>query len=113
MTNYRYFKVKSKYNGTPPDPINLLDNIDWLEWVSEQGRKQLRPEQLLLLAVVECALVDLRDNSEKHQKDRADAIEWFRSRSTCHVFTFESICLVFGFDPTQIRRELKIKEVEI
>lgn len=60
-------------------------------------------ERRLLRGVLEQALHDL-----KHRKPSvvADALAWFHAPRQTHLYDFESICEVLGFEVSIVRREI-------
>lgn len=68
------------------------------------------PERALMVAVLEDAVRCLLNHcraadSEKRELYRS-AIQWFRSTDRHELYTFESVCIILGLEPTYVRRRL-------
>ena len=66
-------------------------------------RPSIKPEERLLLAVVESAYWDLRSSDPARQRT---ARVYFLDESDHHTFSFISICQHFSWSPTSIRNQL-------
>ena len=67
------------------------------------ARAALRPEERLLLAVVDSAYWDLRSPDPIRRKT---ASQYFLAEDHHHTFSFVSICQHFSWSPTSIRTQL-------
>ena len=67
------------------------------------SRAALRPEERLLLAVVDSAYWDLRSPDPIRRKT---ATQYFLAEDHHHTFSFVSICQHFSWSPTSIRTQL-------
>jgi len=61
------------------------------------------PEQRLLAAVLERAILDLRSEVPIEQHIQRQCLAWIHSRST-HQWSFEWVCLHLDFNPKYIRK---------
>lgn len=68
------------------------------------ARAALRPEERLLLAVVDSAYWDLRSPDPIRRKT---ASQYFLAEDHHHTFSFVSICQHFSWSPTSIRTQLE------
>jgi hypothetical protein len=88
-----------------PDVLLSLEYFD-----AHRSRSQLEPEKKLMLAILADAVHCFQDNvSAETDRKRAlfkEAEEWFREKDGDRVFSFESICDVFGMDAEYVRRGL-------
>ena len=66
-------------------------------------RPTLKPEERLLLAVVESAYWDLQNPDPAR---RRTARSYFLDEETNHTFSFVSICQHFSWSPASIRQQL-------
>ena len=66
-------------------------------------RPAIKPEERLLLAVVESAFWDLQSPDLAR---RRTACHYFLDESDNHTFSFLSICQHFSWSPTSIRNQL-------
>lgn len=67
------------------------------------ARAALRPEERLLLAVVDSAYWDLRSPDPIRRKT---ASQYFLAEDHHHTFSFVSICQHFSWSPSSIRTQL-------
>ena len=73
-------------------------------------RFHLQPEQLLMLAVLEDAVLCFQDNltaaAPRKQSLFRDAEEWILDTDNSYLFAFENICESLALDPNYLRRGL-------
>ena len=74
-----------------------------LDLTEGRGRPALRPEERLLLAVVDSAYWDLQSPDPVR---RRTATQYFLDDDLDHTFSFVSICQHFSWSPTSIRLQL-------
>ena len=67
-------------------------------------RPVLKPEERLLLAVVESAYWDLQSGDAAR---RRTACSYFLDEEEAHTFSFLAICQHFRWSPTSIRSQLR------
>jgi|SRR4030095_596135 hypothetical protein len=97
------------------EKIALLFQPDVLlaeQYIDNFRRKvPLEPERALLLAVLDDAVRCFQDNvlpqNKKKQMLFDEAQEWLFSDEANGIFSFVSICTLFGLDPGYIRRGLR------
>jgi hypothetical protein len=77
-------------------------------------RRSLRPEQRLMCAVLEEAVIELatprvaaRSPLRAH-RNRQELLAWFASADRSWPFSFENICDAIDLDPAQVRSGLRI-----
>jgi len=74
-------------------------------------RFHLQPEQVLMLAVLEDAVLCFQDNvaavAPRKQMLFREAEEWIFSSAKSYLFTFDNICEALALDPDYLRRGLK------
>lgn len=68
--------------------------------------RQESGEQRLMRAILEQALHDLKQPDGPHY---GDACAWFASAETSHLYAFENVCDVLGFDVGIMRREIRAR----
>jgi hypothetical protein len=88
---------------------DILVTVQYLS--TYRRRFYLQPEQLLMLAVLEDAVVCFQDNltavTPRKQSLFRDAEEWiFEAAGKSYLFSFESICEGLALDPNYVRRGL-------
>jgi hypothetical protein len=88
---------------------DILVTVQYLS--TYQRRFHLQPEQLLMLAVLEDAVVCFQDNltavTPRKQSLFRDAEEWiFDDGGKSYLFSFENICEGLALDPNYVRRGL-------
>ncbi|HVN84561.1 MAG TPA: hypothetical protein VMW17_06930 [Candidatus Binatia bacterium] len=70
-----------------------------------------RPEQRLLLAVLEEAIMCfqkyLHATDAEGRRAFRDAEDWIMEANRCDVFSFHHVCEVAGMDPAYVRRGLQ------
>jgi hypothetical protein len=71
--------------------------------VEGRFRATLKPEERLLLAVVESAFWDLKNPDAAR---RQTAQNYFLDETDDHTFSFVSICQHFSWSPASIRQQL-------
>lgn len=72
---------------------------------SEDGSRQLRPEELLMLAVLEQAFVDI---DSACPSVRADAEAYFFAyRANSSLFSLDAVCGIFNLSVSAIREEAR------
>ena len=76
-------------------------------------RRPLRPEQRLMCAVLEEAIIELvttrvaaRSPLRDH-RSRQELLTWFTSTDRSWPFSFENICDAIDLDPAQVRSGLR------
>jgi hypothetical protein len=74
-----------------------------LDLTEGRSRPALRPEERLLLAVVDSAYWDLQSPDPVR---RRTATQYFLDEDDDHTFSFLSICQHFSWSPTSIRLQL-------
>lgn len=75
-----------------------------LDTTEGSSRPALRPEERLLLAVVDSAYWDLRSPDPIRRKT---ASQYFLADDHHHTFSFVSICQHFSWSPALIRTQLR------
>ncbi|HEY7322448.1 MAG TPA: hypothetical protein VIE89_33200 [Candidatus Binatia bacterium] len=87
---------------------DILVTVQYLS--TYQRRFHLQPEQLLMLAVLEDAVVCFQDNltavTSRKQSLFRDAENWILDESKSYLFSFENICEGLALDPNYVRRGL-------
>lgn len=88
---------------------DILVTVQYLS--TYRRRFHLQPEQLLMLAVLEDAVVCFQDNltavTPRKQSLFRDAEEWiFEDGGKSYLFSFENICEGLALDPNYVRRGL-------
>ena len=87
---------------------DILVTVQYLS--TYRRRFYLQPEQLLMLAVLEDAVVCFQDNltavSPRKQSLFRDAENWILDESKSYLFSFENICEGLALDPNYVRRGL-------
>lgn len=87
---------------------DILVTVQYLS--TYRRRFHLEPEQLLMLAVLEDAVVCFQDNltavAPRKQSLFRDAEEWILNTDNSYLFTFENICESLAIDPDYLRRGL-------
>jgi len=96
---------------------------DTISWTSELlvpvaaqwwPRRSLRPEQRLMCAVLEEALIELAGTRVaapspwRAHRNRQELLAWFASPDRSWPFSFENICDAIDLDPAQVRAGLRI-----
>jgi hypothetical protein len=70
----------------------------------------LNPEQVLMLAVLEDAIICFQDHVSATCKRKRllhlEAEQWFLDEDRSYLFSFENICDALGFEPAYLRRGL-------
>jgi hypothetical protein len=73
-------------------------------------RFHLNPEQVLMLAVLEDAIICFQDHVAATCKRKRllhlEAEEWILDEDRSYLFSFENICDSLGFEPTYLRQGL-------
>ncbi len=73
-------------------------------------RLHLNPEQVLMLAVLEDAIVCFQDHVAATCKRKLllhlEAEQWFLDEDRAYLFSFENICDALGFEPAYLRQGL-------
>jgi hypothetical protein len=72
--------------------------------VLAEHRRLLKPEERLLLAVLEAAYWDLRS---RQAIDRRQARSYFLSDENRHAFSFVAVCQHFGWSVDSVRGQLR------
>ena len=87
---------------------DILVTVQYLS--TYRRRFHLQPEQLLMLAVLEDAVVCFQDNltavAPRKQSLFRDAENWILDESKSYLFSFENICEGLALDPNYVRRGL-------
>lgn len=87
---------------------DILVTVQYLS--TYRRRFHLQPEQLLMLAVLEDAVVCFQDNltavTPRKQSLFRDAENWILDESKSYLFSFENICEGLALDPNYVRRGL-------
>ena len=87
---------------------DILVTVQYLS--TYRRRFHLQPEQLLMLAVLEDAVLCFQDNltalTPRKQSLFRDAEEWILSTDNSYLFAFENICESLALDPNYMRRGL-------
>lgn len=87
---------------------DILITVQYLS--TYRRRLHLQPEQLLMLAVLEDAVVCFQDNvtavAPRKQTLFREAEEWILADDKSYWFSFDNVCESVGFDPNYIRRGL-------
>jgi hypothetical protein len=88
---------------------DILINSQFLS--TYRRRFYLLPEQVLMLAVLEDAVMCFQDNvaavAPRKQLLFREAEEWIFSSAKSYLFTFDNICEALALDPDYLRRGLK------
>lgn len=99
------------------DPYTLFQNdiMSKEQFFERFHRVILSPEKTLMLAVLEDAIDLLKPIARtlNTRKEVREAIEWFRSRDTSFIYSFEIICESLDIDPDAIRRFLMRRDPRI
>ncbi len=70
----------------------------------------LNPEQVLMLAVLEDAVICFQDyvaaSCKRKRLLHAEAEQWFFDEDPSYLFSFENICDALGFEPAYLRQGL-------
>ncbi len=81
-------------------------------WKVHRPDRFRQPELELMLAVLEdalhCYFANVQMRSRREKKIFNETEEWFFSKDSEGVFTFENICSLLGIDPDYIRRGIKL-----
>lgn len=87
---------------------DILVTVQYLS--TYRRRFHLQPEQLLMLAVLEDAVLCFQDNltavTPRKQSLFRDAEEWILDDGESYLFSFENICEGLALDPNYVRRGL-------
>lgn len=83
--------------------LNMVQQHDLV--TSAVGSRQLRPEELLMLAVLEQAFVDI-DSSCPSVRADAEAY-FFAYRPNSSVFSLDAVCGIFNLSVSAIREEAR------
>jgi hypothetical protein len=87
---------------------DILVTVQYLS--TYRRRFHLQPEQLLMLAVLEDAVVCFQDNlTAVTPRKRAlfrEAEEWILNDDNSYLFSFDNICEGVALDPSYVRRGL-------
>lgn len=85
-----------------PDSVLSAEYFDTF-----RRRTPLEPEKILMLAVLKDAITCFQDYiSARHGKGKnlfCEVEEWIFEERGDWLFSFESICVVLGFNPTYLR----------
>ena len=88
---------------------DILINTQFLS--TYRRRFYLQPEQVLMLAVLEDAVLCFQDNvaaaTPRKQMLFREADEWIFSSADSYLFSFDNICEALALDPNYLRRGLK------
>lgn len=81
------------------------------QYLATYRRKfHLDPERLLMLAILEDAIVCFQDNvaatCKRKQTLHRDAEQWILDTDHDHLFSFENVCEMLGYEPDYLRRGL-------
>lgn len=75
-----------------------------------RGRFHLNPEQVLMLAVLEDAIICFQDHVAATCKRKRllhlEAEQWILDQDKSYLFSFENICDSLGFEPAYLRQGL-------
>jgi hypothetical protein len=81
-------------------------------WKVHRPDRFRQPELELMLAVLEdalhCYFANVQMRTRREKKIFNETEEWFFSKDSEGVFTFENICSLLGIDPDYIRRGIKL-----
>jgi hypothetical protein len=87
---------------------DILVTVQYLS--TYRRRFHLQPEQLLMLAVLEDAVVCFQDNltavTPRKQSLFREAEEWIFDEDKFYLFSFDNICEGLALDPNYVRRGL-------
>ena len=87
---------------------DILVTVQYLS--TYRRRFHLQPEQLLMLAVLEDAVLCFQDNltavTPRKESLFRDAEEWILDDGKSYLFSFENICEGLALDPNYVRRGL-------
>jgi hypothetical protein len=75
-------------------------------WDTVRRSRYIHPEQDLMLAVLEDALLNYWNNLDSPRKAVYDDREWFFGFENNCLFSFESICMILGLNPQRVRKRL-------
>ena len=99
---------------------DILVTVQYLS--TYRRRFYLQPEQLLMLAVLEDAVVCFQDNltavTPRKQSLFRDAEEWIFDDGKSYLFSFENICEGLALDPNYVRgglirwKEMVLRELD-
>jgi hypothetical protein len=84
-----------------------LDTTDTVEdWLSVNRRRELSPEQELILAVLWDAVVLIQQTPKEGdaEKLKREACQWIRSNDLSWAFSFVNVCEGLSLDPECVRR---------
>lgn len=88
---------------------DILINAQYL--ATYRRRFYLQPEQVLMLAVLEDAVMCFQDNvtavAPRKQMLFREAEEWIFNDDKSYLFSFDNICEGIGLNPDYLRRGLK------
>jgi hypothetical protein len=94
---------------------DILINAQYLS--TYRRRFYLQPEQVLMLAVLEDAVMCFQDNvtavAPRKQMLFREAEEWILNDDQSYLFSFDNICEGLGLNPDYLRRGLKRWQEEI
>lgn len=87
------------------------DSITPAQFAARLARQRMR-EEVLMLAVLQDAYSTLRKHRHapkiNGQRLYRDEVMWFESRESDWLYSFESICMHFGWDPQAIRDGVRV-----
>ena len=87
---------------------DILVTVQYLS--TYRRRFHLQPEQLLMLAVLEDAIICFQDNltatTPRKQSLFREAEEWIVDDNKFYLFSFDNICEGLALDPNYVRRGL-------
>lgn len=87
---------------------DILVTVQYLS--TYRRRFHLQPEQLLMLAVLEDAVLCFQDNlttsAPRKQSLFREAEEWILDSDKSYLFSFDNICESLAMDPDYVRRGL-------
>jgi len=97
-----------------PDPgtsVQLEPDVVLPEQLENLGRRGMRPEHRLMLALLEDAVHAYQTGCAAYGGERRlsfrEAAEWFASEDTAWPFSFVTICQHLGIEPDYIRAGLR------
>jgi hypothetical protein len=86
-----------------------MDDVAEYQWLEQNRRRHLSPEQELLAAVLADAvyLLEREPTSDVGRKEKRDALKWIQSDDRS-LFSFLSICEALEIEPESLRQRLHL-----
>ena len=92
---------------------NLALDTTEQDWLSVNRRRELSPEQEMMLACLwdAVSLIQQEPKNENAKQLKREAERWVLSNDASWPFSFVNVCQALGFDPACVRRALRSKPV--